>query len=380
MNTLIKFSFFLLTSTSAFAEWGTEIKGTPNLKSIRLGVRLQGIAEYSDDEGNDVQNVDLFARRTRLQVQTNFYNGWKTYFDLRNDKTNHGADGGEGEFILGDGYIQIPLTESAKLRLFRAKVDMSFSQTVSSSKLIYLERSAISDYASNYVSESRRATNIQLNGTLLDKSLVYQLVIGDGIGENDFEDATGGSANSFISQGPMIGAKLRYYLMGDNPGKLKEAGLGNERYLSLGVGHFNLSDIAYKAMASTDPDTEIDRSLTNIELVLKHGAVTFIAEYFDFDGEVDDFDAGNDSGSSDGSYALLDYFFGEKHSLYVRHETWDRFSNTTTREYEGNLIGYNYYLKGNKIRFGLAYNEAIQTIGTTENKTKKIQTHMMLHF
>ncbi len=370
--------FTTLLSLPTFAEWGTEIKGSENFKSIRLGVRLQGIAEHSDNEATDVQNTDFFARRTRLQVETNFYNGWKTYFDLRNDNSNEGADGGEGKFLLGDGYLQIPLTESAKLRLFRSKVDMSFSQTVSSSKLIYLIRTAISDHASNFVSESRRANNIQVVGTLFEEDLAYQVVIGDGIGENDFEDGAGNSANSFISQGPMAGLKLRYYLMGDNPGKLKEAGLGMERYLSIGAGHFSLSGIKYEPVASTE--SEIDRSLTNVELVLKHGSVTFISEYFHFDGEVDDFTSTNSAGTSDGTYVLLDYFFGEKHSVYVRHEDWDKFSSASDHNYQENLIGYNHYLKGNKIRFGIAYSESTETQNNIDTDIKKIQTHIMLHY
>jgi hypothetical protein len=183
---LITFLITLLASIQASA---FSVKGPVETK---LGVRFQGVVRQQEIEshgGIKTTEQDMYLRRARLEYHLDWGNGFEQSLDIRNDNINL-EDRGMGNFRLGDAYIKKVLERGSfkhDFRVFKAKVDISRSQTVSSADLIYLNRPQSSVFASSYISQNRRANNLQWNGTYKDK-LAWHLVIGDGTQSEAFED------------------------------------------------------------------------------------------------------------------------------------------------------------------------------------------------
>ncbi len=350
-------------------DWGLNFKPLKEKDlTFRIGTRLQGIAEYNSYSKND--SLDFYARRMRLQVLSTIYKDWKIYFDIRNDNSNKEFDG-EGKFKLGDGYLQIPLSSQSNLKLFRSKVDLSYSQTVSSSNLIHLTRSQISGTASNFVSQSRRATNIQYN--LKNKNINFQAVLGDGISDKNLKDSKGNSSSDIMSQGPMIGSKVRYFFLGDARKKIKETNHSKEKSISLGAGYFSLLNLKFKN--SSNQIIKSDRGLFNLELVFHLNNLTFINEFFLFNGLFKDFTI-DKSHRAHGFYSIVNYQIGN-FSIFSRYE---RTESKINHKHDGYLLGFNYYIKKNKIRIGLAGSLDERTLFNQEVKEKNLSSNIMIHY
>ena len=123
------------------------------------------------------------------------------------------------------------------VKLFRSKVDVSYSQTSSSKHLFNPERTVTAEKASSFVVQDRRANNVQVNGTL--GQAYYQIAVSDGVNSGDLEDLSGDTVSSVEGQKLTYGGKLRYFFIG-NPKKTKiqDTYYGHEDVLSLGIGHF----------------------------------------------------------------------------------------------------------------------------------------------
>lgn len=372
--------------------WGLKLNPTSNKDlQLRIGGRLQTILERESTIHAD--NYDFFARRVRFQFEAKLKNDLRYYMDVRNDNANKG-DSGEREFNVGDAYVEkgnLFGNPGLKARFFRAKVDVSRSQTVSSSKVLYLVRSSVSDEASNFVSQSRRAMNAQILGDF--DYFSYQLVIGDGIQKGDFNDAKGNSlsSGSIDRQNLMVGGKLLLYpIFSLKPYKRTETYLGVGKHFSLGAGIFNTSQIEYSNSGQTQV-ASVDRTLLNGELSFHFGGFSFQTEYFHFDGVVEDFSASTQNlGTSTGYYAQAEYVLTDFYYLapFVRYESWDRFSEKSGFVQTGQVYGINWYLKGNDIRLGLAFdtkdygNALTQTDsrGRTFQKIDNLRLTTMWHF
>ncbi len=344
--------------------WGRELGNVDeNLPlKIKLGARLQTITKHSEstEQGGDQQGFsDFYIRRARLQFQANYEDDVKFYMDVRNDDANK-IDKGEGDFNIGDAYVQIKSVlgiEGIKLRAFRAKVDVSRSETVSSSKLLLLDRAHVADAAAQYVSHNRRASNVQLLGTF--EYLSFQLVAGDGVHSAKFFDAKGNKLGGSIDgQNFMVGGKVRLYPIKNWEDKrLRESYFAEGQHFSFGVGTFYLGGIEYQNSAATQID-QVDRSLTNFELSFHFRNFSLLSEYFYFEGVVEDFSASTkNEGSSEGYFVQGEYVLTDLYYLspFLRYEKWDRFKELSEYGQNSFVGGVNWYLKGNKIRMGLFY-------------------------
>lgn len=369
-------SFFissvLLMSTQVYASfplgdtdnsWGVNV--TPNKDGelqLKLGTRLQTITSHSmrnDTVTGETETFQDFSlRRTRFQVQADYKEGIKFYMDVRNDKVNKG-DSGEGDFNVGDAYIQVKNilnTKGLHFKAFRAKVDVSRAETISSSKLNYLTRAAIADEAANYVSHNRRANNFQLQG-IFDK-WYFQLVAGDGVEAGSFHDAKGEdlSSGDISSQNFMVGSKVRFYpITGYEDKSPTETYFGKGKHFSFGAGIFHTGGIKYQS-ASTN--FEVDRTLINGEFSFHYKGLSFLSEYFKFKNVVQDYSTSNRVlGDSDGYFAQVEYVMTEFHYLapFFRYESWDRFNDAENFDQTSTVAGINWYLRANKIRVGLFY-------------------------
>jgi len=402
-------SFFLLPS--AFAEgpnfdlgpgesahkWGVLVPITDESSDfkLRLGTRLQALMESSSSE--DAAGVksnteqDFYVRRARLQVEAKFQENMSYYMDIRADKIDKGSSG-KNAFAIGDAYFQLKNlfgNENLKLKLFRAKYDVSRSQTVSSSRLLIPNRASVSNFAADYISKGRRGTNIQLLGNWSNK-IKTQIAIGDSVKESGFLDALGNKSDIGLNaQGFAHGVRVRISpFTGLEEKKLKETQFGHGQHLSIGAAAFFVNNINYTFDDGvTNVTNEVDRELYNFDLSFHFGPVSFAGEYFIFNDIVEDYTAVvHRTGKSEGWTAQLDYTLTELHYIapYVRYQYWDRFTDNADFDQESWAIGANYFLKGNKLRVG-AYYEMTEygdnlTTALDLNKDELFSLNLMMHY
>lgn len=371
---LQKFTLTLLLFIFSFNTLAEFVLGQDNGKSgvvvtdessqfkLKLGTRLQTSASVIENnisnKNEAIQNNDFYIRRGRFQVDAKFNKYFRFYMDIRNDNSNQG-DSGEGDFNIGDAFVEsnnLFGINGLKLRAFRAKVDVSRSQTISSSKLLYLDRSYITDEAAQFVNHNRRASNIQLLGTF-DK-WYFQLVVGDGVESSKFNDAFGNNLASgeITSQSFMSGMKVKFYpFSGWEDKKMKESYLGRGKHFSFGIGGFQTHDINF--INKNDDVGKVDRELITYELSFHMNNFSFQSEYFHFNGVVKDLSSSSfELGQSDGYYVHAEYVLENQKFLapFIRYESWNRFKGETGFDLTSKVYGINWYLQGNKMRIAVA--------------------------
>jgi len=368
-------------------KWGIPLKIPDSELSLRLGGRFQSLTSLTTTQDVDADrestSQDFQARRVRLQFQADLGKRMSFVMDLRNDNANQ-EDEGEKAFNVGDAFMHIPLKEGSShaVRLFRAKVDVSRSQTVSSSELLFLNRASVADEAAQFVSHNRRATNAQLIGTFWNK-VSYQVVLGDGVFSKKFKDAKGEAVDEITKQNFMLGAKVRISpFAGWEDFKPTETYFGTEKHFSFGVGAFNTSNINFDAGGNTG---KVSRNLLNAEMSAHYQEWSIMAEYFNMDGVIEDHSVTNfNVGRSEGWYVQAEKVFSDFHFLapFIRYETWDRFLGAGDYESITNMYGVNWYLNGNRFRVSAAYETS--NLGRSINGSKleedKIHISSMWHF
>jgi len=398
----------ILISTNAFGNnfylgkestsWGVQVSSMENSKfSLKLGTRLQTITNFSSQQDNlsdsKKKYFDSSIRRSRLQVEAKYKEGIKLYMDIRNDNINE-DDRGEGDFNLGDGYIEVKnifSIDGLNFRAFRAKVHVSRSETVSSSKILIPNRAYIADEAAQFISHNRRASNIQLLGN--HDKLSYQVVLGDGIHKSKFYDSIGSSlsSGSIDRQSLMYGGKIRINPFSNwiNTKKV-ETYFGEGKHFSLGAGFFSIPKIEYQNSSGSQVD-DLSRSLLNLDVTFHYKNLSIQSEFFKFDGVVKDFNANQKTvGKSDGFYLHGEYVLDNFYyiSPFFRIESWDKFKDEDNYDLNSQILGVNWYLKGNQIRVGLMYqrdsfeSEVYESNGRGEvfDKVEHLKLYSMWHY
>lgn len=370
----VALSYFLLSSSFAqtpdkyifgdgYDQWGVKLTSSKSELNLRIGARLQSLTSISTSENEQTNSSlteqDFQARRVRLNVEASFRD-FTYYMDLRNDRANS-KDSGENEFNIGDAYVYKPILKTKNslhaIKLFRAKVDVSRSQTASSSELTFVNRPMISDFASHFISEGRRASNVQLVGTIYDQ-LTYQLVIGDGVYSGEFNDAKGNDIKQIERQNFMVGGKARFFpFQGWVDLKPTETYLGEGKHFSVGAGFFNTSNIFVENESSLN--ASVSRNLTNLEASGHYKEWFIQAEYFIFDGVIENHNVTTkyNIGKSEGWYVQGEKLFSDFYWLapFARYEIWDRFMSSGDYLSIGKLFGINWYANGNRFKVSLAY-------------------------
>lgn len=348
------------------------------LENVVVGGRLQGIMAH--DSETDTQ--DMYLRRTRVNVA---YQPWEKHsivYDVRNDNSNQ-EDRGDGKFSIGDAYWQIDMDKSyiKNIRLFRAKVDVSYTQTASSKDLMSPNRADVSEYASDYIVSNRRANNVQANGMV--GQMAYQIVISDGVDSNEVDTATKGTRTISEIEGQKLtyGGKIRYFFWGDAyKNKAKETFYGKESSFSLGVGRFNSDKVIFKL--SDDSLLTTTRGLTNVELSYSKYSFRLLGEYFIFENDIVNLDATVKNkmlATSSGHYILIENLFG-KWAPNLGMESFDQSAHSVTNKSNSVIMGLNYYLNKSNLRYGAFYKKTNLEQGQTKTQAENFQIYAMLNF
>lgn len=367
---IISYSFEALAAVPQ-AGWGVKIKDESS--ELKIGGRLQGIAKLDSSD----QDQNLYLRRVRVNLQYRPWEGHKFSFDVRNDDSNKRGKG-DGEFQIGDAYWELKSHSKFinNFRFFRAKVDVSYTQTSSSKNLFAPDRALPAEVAADFIVSGRRATNAQINGNI--GALAYQLALSEGLSKEDI-DAISSSDNvsNVLSQSLVIGGKLRYYFFGSAQKDIvQDTFYGKYNAFSVGLGHFSLDRIELE-LDSSDEVT-LSRKLTNIELAYSNGPFRFLGEAFYFEGLTIDYGENKDA-HGEGGYAQAEWNFG-KFAPYLGHEIMNYDTNDSGLKNVGNYIGLNYYENLEAMRFGLQAKENDRGELIGDDKEFVFKAYAMLNF
>ncbi len=343
---------------------------------FKAGVRIQGTLESkSTDKLNTLSSGlitstdinDAYLRRVRLEVAAGFGEHASFVMDIRNDKSNYGIENTEGQFSVGDAYLKIkkPFNDSlVNFKLYRAKIDVSRTETVKSARVISYDRPFVADYAAQYISFNRRGANVQMYGDW-NKKIHYQVAVGSASSPDKVLDAAGvkGSTASvdLEKQSFFFGGKVILSPFdGWEETKRTETYFGVGKHFSVGVGYWAIPELA--GTASTSAGTanfDLNRKLLNIEASMHYGGLFLGGEYFKFDDVVKKWAVDGDvtTGTSEGWYVTGEYVFPEFYYIapYFRYESWDRFTESDGYDVTSATAGINWYLRGNTTKVGLSY-------------------------
>ncbi len=360
---------------------------------FKTGIRVQGAFENIDTDyrgqldssGNVMQNTNLsdaYLRRLRLEVGAGFGKHASFTMDLRNDRANQGIDNDQRDFNVGDAYIKIKKpfgTSLVNFKLYRAKIDVSRTQTIKSARLVAHDRALVADLAAQYISHSRRGTNAQVYGNWENK-IQYQLAAGAATnpGRTISADGERGRNIELTDQSLFIGGKVKLSPFdGWEELQNSETYMGQGKHFTIGAAYWMIPNM--EGADENDPSksvVDLERSLINIEASAHYKGFMVQAEYFKFNDMVKDWNAATlETGTSDGWYVLSEYVFTDLYFIapFVRYESWDRFNGSDGYGVTSALTGINWYLRGNTTKVGLVAQRDTFGVHTGNSDVTKVR-------
>jgi len=348
---------------------------------FKAGVRIQGTFEslsttkYNTDGSvaSDTTIEDAYLRRVRFEVAVGFGKHASFVMDIRNDKSNKGIENDEGSFNVGDAYVKIkkPFDNSlVNFKLYRAKIDVSRTETVKSARVIVYDRPYVADAAAQYISFNRRASNVQMYGDY-KKKFHYQIATGSASSPDKIVDATGSKATSdgatLTEQSFFYGGKIVLSPFdGWEETERTETYFAKGKHLSVGASYWVVPKL--KGTTAGGANFDLTRKLLNLEASAHYKGFFVQGEYFKFDDMVKDWTATTNvtTGTSTGWYLTGEYVMPELHYIapFARYESWDRFDDANGYDVTSTLAGVNWYLRGNTTKVGFVYQKDEYDINT----------------
>ena len=352
---------------------------------FKAGVRIQGTFESTstDDKSttnNDTTIMDAYLRRVRFELAAGFGKHTSFTMDIRNDKANKGLDNKENGFNVGDAYLKIKKpfnTSLVNFKLYRAKIDVSRTETVKSARVVAYDRPLIADQAAQYISYNRRATNVQMYGNW-NKKIHYQIATGAATSPSKVKDANGskGFTKQLSNQSFFIGGKIKLSPF-DGWEELQntETYMGKGKHFTLGAAYWTIP-IMKGTNANAQPYS-LAPSLINVEASMHYKGLMIQAEYFKFGDVVKDWATTTaiQTGTSTGWYATTEYVFTDLHYIapFIRYESWDRFNGQAGYGVTSTLAGINWYLRGNTTKIGFVAQKDTYEVYTGNKDVTKLR-------
>jgi len=345
---------------------------------FKAGVRIQGtfeslnIKEYNPDGtvASDSTIEDAYLRRVRLEVAAGFGKHTSFTMDIRNDKANKGLENDEGSFNVGDAYVKIKKpfnTSLVNFKLYRAKIDVSRTETVKSARVIVYDRPYVADQAAQYISSNRRAANAQMYGNW-KKKIHYQIAVGSSIDPSKVKDAMGNKMDELTlnDQSFFYGGKIKLSPFdGWEENQLTETYMGQGKHFTLGAAYWSIP--ALKGTSTSGASLSLSPSLINAEISAHYKGLMLQGEYFKFNDVVKDITAPTvETGTSTGWYVTGEYVIPELYYVapFARYESWERLNDADGYDVTSTLAGLNWYLRGNTTKVGFVYQKDEYGINT----------------
>jgi hypothetical protein len=256
---------------------------------------------------------------------------------------------------VGDAFLTVSPTHWLDFRFLRAKIDVSRSQMASSASLIFVNRTALADYAADFVNESRRSLNAQVNAHWRQKIHAHW-AFGEGVTLDALRDPRKKGPKTLESGGLMFGGKLRVSPQeGWEETQRSETSFGETQHWSIGLGYFETRGIRYRAGPALNVEDAPAHRLVNAEASVHWRGLNLQVEGFVFDGALLDFESRR-TGLALGGYAQIEYVLPRLGFIapFVRVEYWNRDFEVDTAETLSELLGINWYLRGDQVKLGLS--------------------------
>jgi len=293
--------------------------------------------------------------------------------DIRNDKSNYGIENDERSFNVGDAYLKIKKpfdTSLVNFKLYRAKIDISRTETVKSARVIAYDRPYVADVAAQYISFNRRGANIQMYGDY-EKKIHYQVAFGSATSPDKIKDAVDGklsSASSVSDQSFFYGGKIVLSPFdGWEEISRTETYFGKGKHFEIGAGYWVVPSME-GTLNTSGVEYDLEHKLINLEVSGHYKGLFLQAEYFKFKDAVRSWIYNTDGsllsgvnklnkGDANGWYVTGEYVMPEIGYIapFFRYEKDDRFENSADSELTSIMGGINWYLKGNTIKTGIYY-------------------------
>ena len=351
---------------------------------FKAGVRIQGSFENVqtlDNATNATTNLtDAYLRRVRFEVAAGFGKHTSFVMDVRNDKSNYGIENSEGTFNVGDAYVKIKKpfhTSLINFKLYRAKIDISRTETVKSARVIAYDRPYVADAAAQFISFNRRGTNAQMYGDW-KKKIHYQVATGSATSPLKILDATGDKTSNvnLSDQSYFFGGKLVLSPFDGWEEKQKtETYFGEGKHFSFGAAYWSVPKVKGTVNGL---GFDLNRELLNFELSGHYKGFFMQAEYFKFYDVVKEWAPTSGSilsGSANGWYLTSEYVFTDFYYLapFVRYEQDNRFESENGYDISSTLAGVNWYLRGNTTKVGFVYQKDSYGVNTGDKDVQKIR-------
>jgi len=336
---------------------------------LKAGVRIQGTIESKSTDDKSITNKDttindMYLRRVRFEVAAGFGKHASFVMDVRNDKSNYGIENVEGNFNVGDAYVKIKKpfnTSLLNFKLYRAKIDVSRTETIKSARVIAYDRPYVADAAAQFISFNRRGANVQAYGDW-NKKIHYQIAAGSASNPSKVKDAQGNSGSNvdLSDQSFFYGGKVKLSPF-DGWEELKntETYMGVGKHFTVGAAYWGIPTMKGENASSVGFD--LHRSLINAEISGHYKGFMAQAEYFKFNDVVQDIDDNTaiTTGTSSGWYATSEYVFTDFHYIapFVRYESWNRFEDADGYDSTSAIAGVNWYLRGNTTKVGMYFQQ-----------------------
>ncbi len=345
---------------------------------LKTGVRIQGTLE-SYKKGDASTISDAYLRRVRLEVAAGFGKHTSFVMDIRNDKSNKGIENDEGHFNVGDAYVKIKKpfdTALVNFKLYRAKIDVSRTETVKSARVICYDRPFVADNAAQYISFNRRGANLQMYGDW-HKKVHYQIATGSASSPDKALDARGVKGSKadvkLTRQSFFYGGKVVFSPFdGWEEKKKTETYMGVGKHFSFGLSYWAIPQLKGSAGNAT---FDLNRELLNAEMSMHYYGLFLQTEYFKFYDVVKSWNVTGpvETGTSDGWYVTGEYVMPEYDYIapFFRYEKWDRFNDADGYDVTSSTFGLNWYLRGNTTKVGLYYQQNEYGVNTG-NRTDDI--------
>lgn len=360
---------------------------------FKAGVRIQGTFEslntkdYTNNTDTTIQ--DAYLRRVRLEVAAGFGKHTSFVMDIRNDKANKGIENDEGNFNVGDAYVKIKKpfnTSLINFKLYRAKIDVSRTETVKSARVIVYDRPYVADAAAQYISFNRRASNVQLYGNW-NKKIHYQIAAGSASSPDKIIDATGSKATkegvTINEQSFFFGGKIILSPFdGWEETKRTETYFGQGKHFSFGAAYWAVPKL--KGTTPNGATFDLTRTLINLEASAHYHSFFIQGEYFKFGDMVKEWTAATNvqTGSSTGWYVTSEYVMPQLAYIapFARYENWNRYDDMDGYEVTSKLAGINWYLRGNTTKVGFVYQKDEYGVNTGNKDVTSIRVTSQFFF
>jgi hypothetical protein len=305
--------------------------------SIKFKVRIQPRSDFGDfaaSDGTDYRSqLDLYLRRSRLEVSGRPTDGVSYILAVSSDRWGQRGSAVGGEVTYA--FVNYRLSVATNVQAGLAKLPFVRSATVSSSRLLLIERTKTASAASSALGPYI-TPNLALSGRFRDGAVGYNLAVTDGFQQGDSDSFTRAAVAE--SDNPGFVGRIEISPGGWVEGRPSASHLGVGRHLTVGVNGAFQRGIDFGTVAE-------DRTVIGGDLSFHQGGLSFQSEYLrvDRDGSVDS--------APEGWYVQLGYYLGSRQlEPAVRFERYDADlpgGKATTTTYTG---GLNWYRHGHDLK------------------------------